>query len=1123
MATSNYSFSSFDKKKYNIIENIEKRKCHIVAFVNAKFNVKAKEIFATSVIKTYLEKIAYIDINALDEVINEFATACLDLDIDNFPNNNPNALINFLQNQLENVLFNKWMILSETEDWMDNQDIDDDNMDTMMSVIPTEQPMNPWIPFASPYSLTDLPEEYEYHIKNLPFLIQYEIVRLLKPFGPIEPSDYVWKELNNHSKTQMFDSLRIICENHLKIQYNLRIDYERNLPSELRKLLPYTSSLHKINDQSNQSFAGPKKGSRLHVKLSANVTMQDMNLKLDLNPPTTTFSRRLYRIYSSERFLSIKVKTDFETLDDQCRERLKSLLLSPLLLAGRTYEFLYAKEDTLYYFATTGINLEKINILNVINHNLPLEGYERNLNMTTSKFRNRISLAFSNTTNTITFEPNQIIYDVPDIEDNLGHCFTDGCAGISLAAMKKIAEIMGYEETPHVIQGRIGGAKGVWYLDPSSKYDANDIWIKLRKSQIKYHVNYRLNHLNGIDDQHLRNLEILHVVSSARNAGALNAQFIRVLENGGVPHNVFIELIKENVEKIKNQIVNNDDPRSLRAWVYDSGNLSNRRLDQKYYNMNTEFFGDGESSVSCGFSSLISGWPESVFEQCVEMLDAGFTPSNCLFLAKCLKQILKIQLKSLFNKYRIELPLSRVLICIADPTQKLRPGEIFLQLDKDAGIDERTGMRFGVIEGDVILARNPCVLPSDIVRAKAVRNNFLDKYYNVLIFPVTSELGEGSLVDKLSGGDYDGDKVFVCWDPRIVLEYKNTPVDLIQPSVKNAFTKSTETITEYIEKYLPCVQNPIVNSKTYKLQKLILDGFFLDQGIPLGMYDRYHKLNSSHNGISHQDSIYLAQMFAKLLDVSKQGETLKAEVFERDSYKFGKLKVPHWMKNDNTQPNRNPTGIMDKLCNTIKVEIDNVNRPEFSISDVTPSQIDPHIGDYWQREMHRAENMNDGGAFYNDLCLIVQSQRNILTGYNSSYSKVLNSEKNQPNSSNADDKKNSIKNKILDIDLKYINIFYNDPPVDQYRSDILNHVDRADPESEIATYELNLKATALYNFMCSYKPEGTCAWKLAFRTLCKIKARMVEREKNATIGGPRCIVDEMWNSLKVDRRWLDRG
>ncbi|CAG8539842.1 12201_t:CDS:2 [Acaulospora morrowiae] len=966
---------------------------------------------------------------------------------------------------------------------------------------------DPWVPSLCSTSPTHLSIKYEFYAKRLPFLARFEMIRLSKPFGPIGASEMIWDELVNHTDFHTFTK---ICRNKLE-----HCNIKNNIQSEMRKLIPYTGSLWKIGEQ----LVTSKKGSALHTIFSANVIMKSGKLYIGLNPPKAGLSKRIYRMYSSERILQVKVDMNFESLDNQQRKRLKSLLLNPLSLAGRTYEFLYAREGTLFYFATNGIDIKSISIWGAIDNLMPLE---RNIEMTKAKFCSRIALSFSNTTPTIVFEPHQIIYNVPDIEDGYGHCFTDGCAAISLAAMRKIADIMGCDETPYYIQGRIGGAKGIWYLDLRPRYDNELIWIEIRKSQSKYQVENLIKN----DNVHHRTMEVLNVKLSLKTSAALNTQFIRVLENGGVPSTVFTELMKESMERVKCQIIGNHDPCSLRAWVMKCGNIFWRRSGSELF--------DNESSPSTfnNTATLTSGWCDLTYEQCIEMLDAGFTPDNCTFLAKNLKKILMIQFRVFENKYRIDVPLSRVVTCIADPTGTLLPGQIFLQLDREAGVDERTGLRFGIIEGDVILARNPCGLPSDIVKVKAVKNSCLNSYYNVVIFPAVAQKGEGSLADRLSGGDYDGDKVFVCWEPRIVSPFNNSTVLEIQSEVEKAFTKCTETMKEYLKNDGP-------GSRTCKVQALILDNFFNESLVPIGMYDRYHRLQSSHYGISDPKSIYLAQVYARLIDVTKQGEILNKNVQIRDDLEYGRLPVPCWMEksNDMTQPkSRIPSKVscraMDELYKMVKNEIRIINSPNFYVSSSSPPHIDPHIQNYWLGHMRKAKSMNDK-SFLHDLRLIADIQGYIVTGYNSGYAKALRKKIDYAdllrspdifNRNREKDAKNFLcQEKLVAIDLEYLEKFTNEPPVHQYKSEILRNVDRSDPDSEITMFELMLKASALYTTMCTSKPDGTCCWKLAFRALCNIKARMVQREKNGIIGGPRCVVDDVWNSLNVDKGWTNRN
>ena len=54
------------------------------------------------------------------------------------------------------------------------------------------------------------------------------------------------------------------------------------------------------------------------------------------------------------------------------------------------------------------------------------------------------------------------------------------------------------------------------------------------------------------------------------------------------------------------------------------------------------------------------------------------------------------------------------------------------------------------------------------------------------------------------------------------------------------------------------------------------------------------------------------------------------------------------------------------------------------------------------------------------------------------------------------------------------------------------------------------------------KKTGQCCWMLGFRTLCNIKAMMMEFEKKSILGGPRYVINEVWSTFKVDKKWLKK-
>ncbi|KAK4243402.1 RNA dependent RNA polymerase-domain-containing protein, partial [Corynascus novoguineensis] len=106
----------------------------------------------------------------------------------------------------------------------------------------------------------------------------------------------------------------------------------------------------------------------------------------------------------------------------------------------------------------------------------------------------------------------------------------------------------------------------------------------------------------------------------------------------------------------------------------------------------------------------------------------------------------------------------------------LEPDEVHICLSKLFGVD-----RYSDLDGHVLVARNPAHLPSDIQRVKAVFKPGLRHLKDVIVFSIK---GDVSLAHTLSGGDYDGDIAWVCWDSDTVGNFQNTetkPEDILPP------------------------------------------------------------------------------------------------------------------------------------------------------------------------------------------------------------------------------------------------------------------------------------------------------------------------------------------------------
>jgi RNA-dependent RNA polymerase len=71
-----------------------------------------------------------------------------------------------------------------------------------------------------------------------------------------------------------------------------------------------------------------------------------------------------------------------------------------------------------------------------------------------------------------------------------------------------------------------------------------------------------------------------------------------------------------------------------------------------------------------------------------------------------------------------------------------------------------------ILEGNILMSRNPCTHPGDIRMLTAVGSHpEFDHLVNVVVFPST---GDRPLCNMMSGGDLDGDVYFVCWDQAIL-------------------------------------------------------------------------------------------------------------------------------------------------------------------------------------------------------------------------------------------------------------------------------------------------------------------------------------------------------------------
>jgi hypothetical protein len=228
---------------------------------------------------------------------------------------------------------------------------------------------------------------------------------------------------------------------------------------------------------------------KVHLKLDFVWDTRKKNYKLKPLPMRTSTSRRAYRKFGSDRFVTVSIP--LKTVYDRKPIVLK-FLREPLSICGRIYRAFFIKKGqgsgasiAVHYFATHGVGLEgKEVILDQLYE--WLLSLNKNRDAQASKLWDRISLSLSSTKPTVTFAVHEI--RPVDDKDDGGECMTDGCAKASPAVFREIwrSDVLGVELTPTAIQGRIGGAKGVWFVDPEADPRSDEMWVEIRPSQFKY-------------------------------------------------------------------------------------------------------------------------------------------------------------------------------------------------------------------------------------------------------------------------------------------------------------------------------------------------------------------------------------------------------------------------------------------------------------------------------------------------------------------------------------------------------------------------------------------------------------------------------------------------------------
>lgn len=280
-----------------------------------------------------------------------------------------------------------------------------------------------------------------------------------------------------------------------------------------------------------------------------------------------------------------------------------------------------------------------------------------------------------------------------------------------------------------MFQGRIAGAKGIWMVDAlDEKLPRGDgeFWIEVTDSQLKFE-----GHLEDcIYPEKERITFEVSSFSKKLSSASLNFQLIPILLNRGVPENTFKDLLQAD---LKDRVGQMEDAMTsglaLRKWNQDTNPITSERS----VSGGIEMLGGLPASapekinwfVEVCYTVPYSPLPPSSCLYLLTLSQHGFEPKECAYLTNLLFKAIQDYCLKLENRLNIEIGRSTNALIIADPLAILEEGEIHLGFSTTFRDPRSHWEEVMLHDIDVLVARLPAHLPSDIQKVCSLNFAFL--------------------------------------------------------------------------------------------------------------------------------------------------------------------------------------------------------------------------------------------------------------------------------------------------------------------------------------------------------------------------------------------------------------
>ena len=632
---------------------------------------------------------------------------------------------------------------------------------------------------------------------NLETLYVPEFEMVTKPVPSVFELLEIWSAESDQqlkgieSLTEIFHGIRVSLD--FQVRYQLEVCISEGYLSEYNMGLEFLEALQKMETSRARGLlvgvAAKKQRIFDPMTIFKEIRIKPDSLKLPnhsfysrsvvvtpttiyLATPSLDVSNRVIRRYRehTDRFLRIRFaeerprgkllsSSNTEAMN-QVYTKAKRVLMNGIVIGSRHYQFLafgnsQLREHAAYFFCSApGLSPENIRTW--------MGTFDDRV---VAKYAARLGQCFSTTRACLGIKPS-LGHISDDKTNDSKHTFTDGVGIISPFLAKVAASECGIltpeGTSPSALQFRLGGCKGVLAVWPWVKKSmGRDIYI--RPSQRKFHAEHQGLEINRW---------------SQFSSAYLNRQLITILKTLGVKDAVFRDKLDKQLSQLDEAMIN----------PIMAVKMLQRDID-----------------------------PHQMSLELVTMVKNHFQVTKEPFVLSVLQLWRAYTIKWLKEKAKILIHKGAHLLGIIDETKTLKGHfnkeqslaqethnpdhlpQIFVQLsnyDGDAGIS-----RTKIIEGIVLLARNPSLHPGDVRVVRAVNIPGLRDLKDVVVLPKN---GDRDLASMCSGGDLDGDDFIVIWDQALIpTEWNHEPMDFTPPPplvVEHPITM--DDITSFFVQYI---------------------------------------------------------------------------------------------------------------------------------------------------------------------------------------------------------------------------------------------------------------------------------------------------------------------------------